>query len=111
MYVPLYRYYWRWVSVFAIGALLHVLADFPVHTDDAHVHFWPITDWRFFSPVSYYQRANYGDIVGGVEIVVGLGLAALLLWRFRNIWARVFIIALVLPYFISLGFIFRTFLN
>lgn len=65
----------------------------------------------FFSPVSYYQRANYGDIVGGVEIVVGLGLAALLLWRFRNIWARVFIIALVLPYFISLGFIFRTFLN
>jgi hypothetical protein len=111
MYVPLYRYYWRLLGVFAAGALLHVIADFPVHTDDAHVHFWPITDWRFFSPVSYYQRSHYGDIVSAIELVVGLGLAALLLWRFRNIWARVFIIALVLPYFISLGFVFRYFVH
>lgn len=111
MYVPLYRQYWRLLSVFAAGALLHVLADFPVHTDDAHVHFWPVTDWRFYSPVSYYQSRNYGDIVGAIELVVGIGLVGLLLWRFRNIWARVFILALLAPYFISLGFIFRSFVH
>lgn len=107
--VPLYAHYWRLITVFAAGAALHVLTDFPVHTDDAHVHFWPVSDWRFYSPVSYYQRANYGEIVGVIELVLGLGLAALLLWRFRNIWARAFIIALLLPYFVSLGFVFRTF--
>ncbi|MCF4099047.1 hypothetical protein [Maritalea mediterranea] len=111
MNVPLYRHYWRLISIFAAGALLHVVMDFPVHTDDAHVHFWPITDWRFYSPVSYYQSANYGEIVSAIELVVGVGLAALLMWRFRAVWARVFIVALLVPYFISLGFIFRTFLS
>ncbi|WP_424982732.1 hypothetical protein [Maritalea sp. S77] len=102
---------WRLVSVFGAGALLHVVADFPVHTDDAHVHFWPFTGWRFHSPVSYYQSAHYGDIVGAVELVVGILLAGLLLWRFKNLWARIFIIALLAPYFISLGFIFRNFVH
>lgn len=103
-------YLGRLVALFGLGALLHVLADFPVHTDDAHIHFWPFTNWRFHSPVSYYQSAHYGDIVGAVELAVGLALGVVLWRRFEQLWARVFIVALLLPYCISIGFIVVHFL-
>ena len=45
----------RWFTLFFASALLHVLCDLPVHNDDAHRHFLPLTHWRFFSPVSYWD--------------------------------------------------------
>jgi hypothetical protein len=92
--------------LFAAAALLHVLLDFPVHTDDAHVHFWPFSDWRFHSPVSYYQRDHYGDIVGTIEAIVGIGLAAYIVWRFRSWKVRLCAALLVFPYALNLGFLF-----
>ena len=47
--------------LFGLAALTHVALDFPVHADDAHPHFWPVTQWRFFSPVSYWDPSFYGD--------------------------------------------------
>lgn len=35
------------------AALLHLALDFPLHNDDARAHFWPLTNWKFISPVSY----------------------------------------------------------
>ena len=32
------------------------------------MHFWPITDWKFHSPVSYWDTGRGGDIVGLVEL-------------------------------------------
>lgn len=83
--------------IFSAAALLHVLCDFPVHTDDAHVHFWPLTDWRFHSPVSYYQRSNYGNIVRPLEAVLGLGLMAFLIWRFRSWTIRILAVLMAVP--------------
>lgn len=40
---------------FSLAALLHIAFDFPVHSHDAYRHFWPLTDWRFHSPLSYYE--------------------------------------------------------
>ncbi len=64
----------RWIS---ISALFHVLVDLCVHTADAYRHFWPLTDWRFISPISYWDRAAYGQYVGLFDAVVVLSL---LLW-------------------------------
>lgn len=92
--------------LFAMAALLHVLLDFPVHADDAHVHFWPFSDWRFHSPVSYYQRAYHGELVGLLEAVAAAGLALFIVWRFRAWQIRVSALLLLVPHAVSYGFLF-----
>jgi hypothetical protein len=83
-------------KAFAGAGLLHLLCDFPLHNDDARAHFWPFTDWVFHSPVSYWDPAHYGRVVGVLEILLALGLAALL-WRyFKSLQARALIGLLVL---------------
>lgn len=69
------------VGVAFTGAgLLHLLADFLLHHDDARRMFWPFTNWIFRSPVSYWDRRYYGQIVGPVEILLSL-LLCVVLWR------------------------------
>lgn len=57
---------WRananFLTLFALAALIHLATDFPVHVGDAHAHFWPISDWRFRSPVSYWNPDHYGQL-------------------------------------------------
>jgi membrane-bound metal-dependent hydrolase YbcI (DUF457 family) len=65
---------------FSGSALLHSIVDFLCHRDDAHMHFWPLTEWRFRSPVSYWDSAYYGTQFSLFEAALGLGLA-LVLWR------------------------------
>ena len=65
--------------VFAVAALLHIALDFPLHANDAHRHFWPLTDWRFSSPVSYWDPTKNGLIGGAIETIC-VGAALLLLW-------------------------------
>ena len=62
----------------ALGAslLLHSALDLPVHTDDAHRHFLPLSGWRFHSPVSYWDPHAHGRTVAAVEIGAALLLAA-----------------------------------
>ncbi len=93
-FVPKHKDVGLGLLIFGAAALLHVLFDFPVHTDDAHVHFWPLTDWRFHSPVSYYQSAHYGDIVGMFEMVLDAALALYLVLRFRQWPVRVLAVVL-----------------
>ena len=64
---------------------LHGLADLPLHNDDAHRHFFPISDWRFISPVSYWDPSHYGGIVAPLEILAVL-LGCVLLWRTYPSW-------------------------
>jgi hypothetical protein len=76
----------RMLTVFASAALLHVALDLPVHADDAHIHFWPLTDWRFHSPLSYWQTEHHARWVGAIESVLGLACAVIVTRRFRRIW-------------------------
>ncbi|WP_108816390.1 cobalamin biosynthesis protein CobQ [Loktanella sp. Alg231-35] len=70
------------------AALLHLGLDFAFHHDDGRAHFWPVTNWIFESPVSYWDPARYGDIVGPVEVAVSLLCCALLWRRFESRWMR-----------------------
>lgn len=75
-------------QAFAGAALLHLLLDFPFHNDDARAHFWPLTDWKFISPVSYWDPRHHGGVVGIIEMVASLVCLVVLWRRFRAIWQR-----------------------
>ena len=68
------------LSIFGGAALLHMGMDFFVHHDDAHRHFWPLTEWRFRSPVSYWDPAHFGATFMVIEAAIGVCCVALL-WR------------------------------
>ncbi len=81
-----------WLWVFAAAALLHLALDFPVHVSDAHAHFWPFTDWRFESPVSYWDRSLHADWVNVIEIALVVTCAVILIRRFPALWVRILVI-------------------
>ena len=60
--------------------LLHCTADFFLHHHDAHRHFFPFLQFRFISPISYWDTAHYGRIASLVEIVITI-LASIFLFR------------------------------
>ena len=83
------RAYWQSLpALFCMAALIHLAGDFPLHHDDAHVHFWPYSDWRFHSPVSYWDRDHYGGVFSIFEALLGIALIGLLFSRFKSVSAR-----------------------
>lgn len=83
---------------FAVSGLLHQATDFLLHADDAHRHLWPLSDWRFESPVSYWDPRFHGDLFAPVEIALAAGFAWLLLRRFPSPWLRVGLALLMVLY-------------
>ena len=78
-----------WVEVYALSGLLHVAFDLPVHREDAHAHFWPFSDWKFVSPVSYWDRSHSGGIMGAIEIMIVVACMVVLWRRFESWRVRV----------------------
>lgn len=90
------------VQLFAASALVHIILDFFVHHDDAYRHFWPLSDWKFFSPLSYYDPQYYGNWVSTIDSVI---IIALLLWLwtvYTSKRARVGIAFIILLYVTTL---------
>lgn len=65
---------WPILELIFISMVLHSLGDLPVHHDDAHRHFFPLHDYRFISPISYWDPNRYGRVVALIEIIL-VGLA------------------------------------
>lgn len=84
--------------LFALGALTHLAGDFPVHAGDAHPHFWPLTGWRFVSPVSYWDPAHFGAQFSMLEAVLGVALSVVLFRRFRALWVRILTVVVLTAY-------------
>lgn len=82
----------------ALAALTHIAGDFFVHVTDAHRHFWPISDWKFISSISYWNPAHHGNTFAIVEVALGLVLCAILFRRFRGFAVRCALILLALAY-------------
>lgn len=76
-----------WAIAFTGAALIHLAFDFPLHSHDARAHFWPLTDWKFISPVSYWEGEG-GRLVGMLELALVVVLGAILLVRHSDWRAR-----------------------
>ncbi len=81
------------------AALMHLGLDFLFHNDDGRAHFWPLTNWIFQSPVSYWDPDHYGTIVGAAEVTVSMLCCGILWVRFKGPWMRGLIVALGLAEF------------
>lgn len=100
--------FWSLVMVFAGSALLHSCIDFLCHREDAHMHLWPLTSWKFMSPVSYYDSQHFGRWFSLFEAGLGLLLSIVLLRRFEATLLRV-LLAIVMMLYVAVPavFIFR----
>ncbi len=96
---------------FAGAAFLHLTFDFPVHNDDARMQFWPISDWVFASPISYWDPRFHAAIVGPLELGIAMVLSAFMLVRYKTLRARVLIIVLAGTEIVATGFFGWFFLN
>jgi hypothetical protein len=88
----------RLLLLFSMAALLHLGTDFFLHASDAHRHFWPLTDWRFFSPVSYWDPAYFGLWVAAAEAALGLGLVIWHWRRYRHLVTRALLVICAFAY-------------
>lgn len=76
-----------WLAFFASMAL-HCVTDLLVHREDAHAHFFPLSSWRFISPVSYWDPRHYGWLVGPLELLLIVGGAVALFRSKTPAWRR-----------------------
>lgn len=87
---------------FALAALIHMATDLPVHAEDAYRHFWPISDWRFISPLSYWDGDHHSGWVSRAEGLLALGCIAVLWKRFPWRYVKALLSLLVVFYLLIL---------
>ncbi len=76
------------LTVLAWSMLIHCAFDFLTHHDDGHHHFFPISDFIFESPISYWDRDHHAEIVGPIERLVMLAASIYLFPRLKFRLAR-----------------------
>ncbi len=84
-----------WLTAFAVGGFAHILCDFPLHHDDGRAHFWPLSDWVFKSPFSYWDVDHHANIIAPIEAGLALVLVAYLISQFKSTRARWLLVVLV----------------
>lgn len=85
----------EWAVALCGAALLHILTDFPLHMEDARPHLWPLTSWKFISPISYWNPAHGGRWVGALEVTLCL-LLTTYIWRRYRAWTLKGLVALLM---------------
>ncbi|WP_432255882.1 cobalamin biosynthesis protein CobQ [Limimaricola sp. AA108-03] len=86
---------WPVLIAFAGAGLLHLALDLPLHGADARPMFWPLSDWRFVSPLSYWDRSHHAGIIGPLEAGLSVVLTSFMLWRFRSLVLRAGLVLLL----------------
>jgi hypothetical protein len=89
---------------FFSSMLLHVFGDLPLHHGDAHRHFFPFSDWRFASPVSYWDPAHHGRWASLIEFTGVIAAAAFMYWRYALL--RPWVTATTVVYLLYLIYVF-----
>jgi LexA-binding, inner membrane-associated putative hydrolase len=89
---------WTLLAILAGAALIHSGIDFLCHREDAHMNFWPLSRWKFVSPVSYWDWRHYGRYFAVFETVLGLAMAALLFRQYANWIVRGLLAVAMLAY-------------
>lgn len=89
------------LALLAGSALLHNVFDLPLHSEDAHRHFVPISNIRFESPLSYWDPDHHGRLVAGCEILFVAALSIHLYPAIVTWWAGVALVAINLVHVIG----------
>ncbi len=95
-----------WLIPLFLSMIFHVFGDLPLHNDDAHAHFFPLSDWQFKSPISYWDPAHYGDIVAPIEAMIVVIGAIVLVRRYRSPYMRGLVASVALLYVLYWGYVF-----
>lgn len=66
------------------AGLLHLATDFSLHNDDARRHFWPLSDWVYQSPLSYWDSHHHAAAVAPFGLLAVLIAAGILWMRWPN---------------------------
>ncbi len=86
---------WHFLTVAASAGLLHLAMDFALHAGDGRPQFWPLSDWVFHSPVSYWNSAHHAHWVVPVSVAV-CALSYVVLWqRGLSVSAKLFFAVLL----------------
>lgn len=87
----------RWLPgvAFAGAGLLHLLLYFALHHDDARRHFFPVSDWVWESPLSYWDSAHHAGWVAPIGALAAVVAGGLLWTRHQGIAMRALLVALV----------------
>ncbi len=94
------------VTVVAWSMLIHCAFDFLTHHDDGHHHLFPLSDFIFASPVSYWDSNYHAGIFRVVECV---GILAASIYLFPRLKTRLGRGALVVINVLLLAsFLFRS---
>lgn len=95
------------IALLFVSILLHCLEDLPLHYDDGHRHFWPLSDFRYQSPVSYWDPDHYGQIVAPIEFILVMIVSVYVFKRVRSPFTKGLVVAAnVLPPVVGLYFVF-----
>lgn len=70
---------------FTAAGLLHLATDFPLHNDDARPHFWPLSNWIYESPLSYWDSNHHASQVAPFTLVAVL-VASIVIWKRYPSW-------------------------
>lgn len=76
------------VLAFSLAALLHFLEDFFLHQQDGHAHFFPLSDYKFISPVSYWDPRYFGHYASLLELGLTVTLSTLLFPHLKTWWGK-----------------------
>ena len=86
------------IALLFASILLHCLEDLPLHHDDGHRHFWPLSNFRFESPISYWDPNYYGAIAGSIELGLMVVASVYVFRRVRSPFTKgLLIVANALP--------------
>ncbi len=87
------------------SVVLHCFQDLPVHVDDGHRHFWPFSQFRFESSISYWDPHHFGNIVAPIELGLMVIASVYVFRRVRSRWTRgLLIVSNALPLLAGLYF-------
>lgn len=80
-YALLPRRWGRWLLWYAAGAVLHVISDILTHAMDGPMFLYPLSSFRFQSPISYWDPDYYGRAFTMLEYTLDALLLAFLVTR------------------------------
>ena len=84
--------------------ILHCFPDLLLHHHDSHRHFFPFSEWRFESPVSYWDPRYYGHVFAPLELLLVLTGSIVLIttWKVRAV--RLIAAGILLVYALFIAF-------